>query len=420
MFPANTQLRALAAAISLLAVTAPAAEVTYRDFELPPHNYKQRTPRDRFTLLKADLESGKLSFDRTSEKAFLLGALKALEIPATTQMLVFSTTSLQLSLINPSNPRAIYFNDDAYLSFIPGGRIEIVAIDPELGGIFYIFDIPREARPPRVERSERCMNCHANDATGGVPGVVVKSVIPGPTGGSLNSFRIDQTGHTIPLDQRFGGWYVTGAGNFTNHWGNIVGRFSPQGLQKNHLTPGRQFDFNRYPVATSDLLPQLVNEHQIGFLNRVIEAGYRTRTILHRSPGGALTREQTDELEAQARLLTRYILFADEAPLPAGGVAGDPAFKADFLRDRRVAGGTASLKDFELQTRIFKYRCSYLIYGNLFQNLPAEIKTRVYRHLAKAIDENASDADFKYLPALEKRAIHSILKATLKDFPAKS
>lgn len=182
-------------------------QVTFQDFELPPHDYFARTPTDRFTQLKTALESGQLSLDRSSEKAFLLSLLRLLEIPVSSQMLVFSTTSLQLSLIRPSNPRALFFNEDIYLGFIPGGRIEILSLDPDLGAIFYIFDIPRDPTSPLpIERSTRCMNCHSGADTGHVPGLVIKSVAPGPTGGSLDSFRRGQTGHAIPFEQRFGGW----------------------------------------------------------------------------------------------------------------------------------------------------------------------------------------------------------------------
>src|SRR5438128_12351993 len=123
------------------------AESSVRDIDQPPHNDRQRTPRDRFTQLKPALEAGQIELDRSSEKAFVASLLKALDIPVSSQMLVFSTTSLQLSLISPSNPRALYFNDDIYVGYVPGGRIEVLSIDPELGAIFYIFDIPRADRP---------------------------------------------------------------------------------------------------------------------------------------------------------------------------------------------------------------------------------------------------------------------------------
>lgn len=389
---------------------------TYRDFDAPPHRYSERKPTDKFTRMKEDFESGKIALDRSSEKAFLLSVLKVLGIPASSQLLVFSTTSLQLSLISPANPRAIYFSEDVYLGFVPGGRIEVVSLDPELGGIYYIFDIPKDTRPLRIERSDRCMNCHAGEDTGHVPGLVVKSVVPGPTGGSLTAYRLEQTGHGIPFEQRFGGWHVTGQHGITNHWGNLTGRLKAGELITLPNPPGERFNFARYPVATSDILPHLLHEHQAGFVNRVVEAGYRARTALHLS-GGKLTPEQALELDEQARIVTRYILFADEVPLPSGGIEGDTDYKTDFLANRREVAGGIALKDLDLRTRLFKHRCSYMIYSQVFTGLPPEIKQRVYRRLGGALQAEKPDKEFDYLPPSEKRAIRSILQATLTDLP---
>jgi hypothetical protein len=408
-------MRFLALLPSLLCIAAALPEPDYREIDRPPHEYRTRQPRDRFTRLKDDLESGRIALDRSSEKAFVVSLLRALEIPVTSQMLVFSTTSLQLRLITPANPRALYFNEDIYVGWVPGGRIEVLSLDPELGAIFYIFDPPRNSEPVRVERSERCANCHIGDDTGRVPGLVVKSVVPGPTGGSLTAFRIEQTGHGIPFDQRFGGWYVTGR-NTISAWGNIVGRFSAGQLVKTPIEPGTRFDFDRYPVATSDVLPQLLHEHQAGFVNRVVEAGYRARTYLH-ADGDQLAPGHAALLDEQARLLTRYLLFADEAPLTPGAVAGDLAFKTDFLKTRRTTPTGTSLKDFDLRTRLFRNRCSYMIYSPVFAALPAAMKQRIYAQLASALGTARADQEYAYLPAAEKQSIHAILKTTLPDLP---
>jgi hypothetical protein len=291
-----------------------------------------------------------------------------------------------------------------------------VSLDPELGGIYYLFDIPKETKPLRIERSERCMNCHAGDDTGHVPGLVVKSVLPGPTGGSLTAYRLEQTGHGIPFEQRFGGWHVTGTHGITNHWGNLTGRMTAGTLTKIPNPPGERFSYAKYPVATSDILPQLLHEHQAGFVNRVVEASYRARTALH-AGHGKLTSMQASELDEQARIITRYLLFADEVPLPPGGVEGDSAYKADFLRTRRTAPGEVSLKEFDLHTRLFKHRCSYMIYSPVFTGLPPAMKQRVYRRLGLALSQEKADKEYAYLPAAEKQAIRGILKATLRDLP---
>ncbi len=410
------RLRRLAALCWLaIAVTQALGEISYSDLDQPAHRYFERTPTDRFTRLKAALESGELQLDRSGEKAFLRSLLQRLEIPASSQMLVFSTTSLQLRFITPENPRALYFNEDTYVGYIPGGRIEIVSIDPELGGIFYIFDIPRGDSPVKVERSQRCMNCHAGEDTAFVPGLVVKSVAPGPAGGSLDSFRRGLIGHGVPLAERFGGWYVTGLGDFTNHWGNALGNQTGGVLSKVPNPPGSRFRHDRYLVGTSDLLPQLLHEHQAGFVNRAVEAGYRARTHLH-NDRGALTQAHSDELDQQARLLTRYLLFDDEVPLPAGGVVGDESFKADFLRNRRTANGE-SLKDLDLKTRLFRNRCSYMIYSAAFTGLPPQLKQRVYQLLGIALGESSPSRVFPDRPPAEKAAVRRILLQTLPDLP---
>jgi hypothetical protein len=152
-------------------------------------------------------------------------------------------------------------------------------------------------------------------------------------------------------------------------------------------------------------------------VNRVVEASYRARTALHAGQG-QLDDAQNRELDEQARVVTRYLLFADEVPLPAGGVEGDAAFKADFLRTRRVTSDGASLKDFDLSTRLFRNRCSYMIYSPVCQGLPSEMKQRIYATMKSALDTENPDSDYTYLSTNEKRSIRDILRATLSDLPS--
>ena len=400
-------------------LTAPvpgdAVELHVDDIDLPPHLYHQRPLRDPFTALKPKLESGALPLERGTEKAFLISLLKALDIPVSSQLWVFSTTSLQLRLISPSNPRALYFNDELYVGFIPGGRIEILSLDPDLGGIYYIFSIPAASEPIQVERSDRCMKCHAGEQTGGVPGIVIKSVVPGPTGGSLNAFRQLESGHGIPFHDRFGGWHVTGGPNLTNHWGNLTGSMSAGVITRVPNLPGEAFNVAKYPAATSDLLAHLLLEHQAGFANRVIAATYRAREIAQEA-GATLPAKASTELQGIARDLVRYILFADEAPLPQGGVSGDDAFKRAFLKNRHVAGGR-SLKDLQLTRRLFTHRCSYMVYTPLFLGMPPLLRQEVARELASSLAPGRHDGPGAALEEEEKQAIREILRTTLPEFP---
>jgi hypothetical protein len=382
------------------------------DLNSPPHQYYSREPKDRFSLLQKKIDAGTVPLDRSSEKAFLKSLLDALEIPASSQMLVFSTTSLQLSLITPANPRALYFNEDTYLGFIPGGKIEIVSIDPELGGIFYIMDVPRSSQGSLyIERSRRCMNCHSGSETGYVPGLNIKSVIPGTRGGSLESFRVDLTGHDIPLSERFGGWYLTGAAEWTNHWANAIGRMFQGTLTREVVPPGDRFSFEKYLVASSDILPQLIHEHQAGFVNRALQAAYLAR--IYESDHENLTPAHQAEIDRLAQELCRYLLFADEAPLPPGGFVGDSQFKEDFLRSRKSASSGSSLRDLDLKRRLFKYPCSYMVYSAQFAALPPLVKNAVLVELKKQLSEHSTMA---HISLNDRNEISQILRETLPGF----
>lgn len=381
----------------------------------PLHGYYTNTPTDRFTQFKTALEAGEKTLDLSGELALLRSLLAELQIPISSQSMVFSVTSLQKNLISPRRPRALYFNDDTYVAFVPGGRLEVISLDPKLGSIFYISDRVRPGRVPRMERTEECFNCHAPAYLQNIPALLVESVIPGMTGGGERAFRRERTGHDIPLEQRFGGWHVTGTGEgFPQHQGNKIIQRAEGVAHEIPTQIGDLFEPSYYLLPTSNILPQLIQEHQVGFANRAMLAGYRTREFLAQKP------EQRGDLAAQlsklAEPLVRYLLFADEVPLPAASVPGDAEYKAAFLANRRPNGEGAALKDLDLSTRLFKHRCSYMVYTPLFTGLPPELKSEVYAQLAAALSDSGSKSS-SHLPAEEKRTIRSILQQTLPDLP---
>ena len=68
------------------------------------------------------------------------------------------------------------------------------------------------------------------------------------------------------------------------------------------------------------------------------------------------------------RETAEYLLFVDEVPLPAP-VQGVSEFAATFAatgpRDRKGR----SLRELDLKTNLFRYRCSYMIYSPAFDAL---------------------------------------------------
>lgn len=406
--------------LPLFAFSAAAAAVeTVVAFREPPHGYFERAPQDRFAALQKRLERGDVRLDTGDDKAFLRSLLKQLDVPESSQLLVFSASSLQSEIINPRNPRALYFNEDTYVGWVPGGKVEIIAMDPELGAMFYIFERLRPGGPvPPSTRSDKCFNCHAGNATRRVPGLIAESLLPMLSGASLETYRRDEQGHQIPLEKRFGGWHLTGGHHLKTHLANVMGRTSAsRGFEKTPVEPGQMSDLGLHLRPTSDILPHLVHEHQIGFENRVFHAAYVMRQ-LQAAGGGRLPAAAQPELEALAGELAAYILFAGEAALPREGIVGDPDFVRDFQRNKIAAPSGLSLKDFDLRTRIFKLRCSYMLYTESWQRLPAEFKERVYYKMAEGLREKNPSPAFAHLPAEEKRAIRDVLKATLPGLPA--
>jgi len=378
----------------------------------PLHGYETKAVNDRFSRLLAAWDAGqKRAIDTSSDLAFLKSLLDELNVPASSQMLVFTATSLQKGLISARNPRALYFNDDTYVGYVPRGRIDVISLDPELGSIFYIFDRLQAGQRPHVRRSAECMNCHAPRHMENIPGLVVESVIPGLTGGGERAFRREQSGHGVPVADRFGGWHLTGTGEaMPANWSNqLLVRKNGEAHELPN-PPGERCDLSRYLLPTSDLVAQLLHEHQVGFVNRALIAGYRYRELSAAKP--------LDEaaLADLAQPLVRYLLFADEAALTPGMI-GDSPFAADFTAAGQRDSTGRSLRDLDGQTRLLKHRCSYMIYSPAFTGLPQPLRHRVLRDLAVALSETNADAS---LTAAERAAIRRILTETLPEFASLS
>ena len=377
-----------------------AKDFPQKRFGESPHDYWSREPRDAFAKRSGLVDSAISDFFANPGPISLTAILKSLRLPESSQLLVYSATSLQSGLIRPDNPRALYFNDEVYLGYVPGGRLEVAAIDPDMGPVFYLVEPGRSG--PSVSRTNRCMNCHGGRATEMVPGLVAESVIPTTTGASLDGFRREITGHTIPMRDRLGGWYVTGPHASGTHHGNLLGVASGGGYTTSRLVPGKSFDWRNYPTGTSDYFSHLIHEHQLGFHNLVTLAIYHGRE------------ERPDRqqiLERVARRLVEYVLFREEAALPQSGIFPDPVFLKDFVRGAVRSKDGRSLRDVDLQSRMFKYRCSYMIYTQGFKALPESFMLIFKRMLGEALSDS-SERNYDYLPAAEKRAILEILKDT--------
>lgn len=344
------------------------------EFSEEPHRYWERKPADRFARLMEAVEAGTARLDGASDRALLSSLLRELEIDESTQLMVFSATSLQSGIVNPRNPRALYFNEDTYVGYIPGGRFEVASFDAETGMNFYISDRARvSGGAPDFTRSTRCMNCHADAQSRHLPGLVISSVGVTWDGSTQETYRYEEIGHHVPLRERFGGWHLTGGHGLGETHANKVGNLIPGGFKAEPNPPGRYFRLENYPRGSSDILPHLVMEHAAGFTNRVIEVIYRHR-------------EKPDDVAAQGKAadeLARYLMFAGEAALPSGGIEGDADFVRDF-RKRREGSAAAALREFDLRKRLFRAGVSYLIDSVVYRAIPGPVRAGVEERLREA------------------------------------
>ncbi len=160
--------------------------------------------------LAHDLASGKTKVEGETELERLRFVLKFLHVPEESQVLVFSKTSHQNSLIRPSNPRALYFSMNAYVGFVPGGKIEAIVEDPVLGPVFYLIGSGTDGDLEIGRDLSTCLSCHGTAVTENVPGLQVRSVFADEDGHPLLAMGTSQVDHRTPIAERWGGYYVTG------------------------------------------------------------------------------------------------------------------------------------------------------------------------------------------------------------------
>lgn len=403
-------------------------------FEEAPINYNKAKPENRITRLQKKLEQDlvKLEYDRKKGTGYLSAVLKSLEIPVSSQVLVFSKTSLQVKHIDPQSPRALYFNDDLYVGFVQGGSVlEVSASDSKLGTVFYTLSQTKTPRPTFVRKTFECTQCHASSMTQGIPGHIMRSVYPGPDGMPVfreGTYRSDQSS---PFHERWGGWYVSGTHGKMRHMGNLLFR---KGDSSNNLNRERGanavdlekwFDTSAYLGPHSDIVSLMVLEHQAKMHNLITRAQFEGRiTVRDAAVMNKMLERKTSfqsdstkrRFESSANRLLDYMLFTDELVLQ-DQIQGVSSFQTEFPlsgpRDRRGR----SLRDFDLERRLFKYPCSYLIYSESFDALPQPILDKVYRQLWDILSGKDQNKKYAHLSVEDRRAILEILIETKPGLP---
>ncbi len=399
------------------------------EFEKEPINYGQPTGQDPVAELQRQLDAEQAQLEWDDDYGYLKAVLRALEIKSSSQVLVNSKTSFQLRRISPRRPRALYFNDHTYVGWVQEGDVlEVMTTDPVQGEVFYTLSQSTEARPRFLRDRGQCLTCHASSRTQGVPGGLVRSVFVDAGGqpqfGS-GTFTID---HRSPFAERWGGWYVTGTHGALRHMGNVISRDrqDPETLDReagaNVTDLSSRFDVTPYLTPHSDLVALMVLEHQVQMQNFLTLANYECRSARHydgimnealQRPADFVSETTERRIAAVGEKLLRYLLFADEFRLTSP-VAGTSDFAREFAAQGPRDSRGRSLRDFDLQTRIFKYPCSYLLYSPSFEQLPSPVKQYVLARLREVLTGPELDPAFAQLSAADRQAIWEIVSETLE------
>jgi len=380
--------------------------------------------KDPITKLQADIDSGKVKLKYDPEKGYLVSMMEALNINPDTQTLVWSKTSSQLDNTSPKQPRALYYNDTAYIGWAQhDGLLDLVGMDPIKGPIFFTLE-QKESAKPRFQRDVSCMNCHASNKTMNLPGLVIRSVFATSEGRARQQLPTFIAGHNNPLKERWGGWYVTGKHGDDTHMGNafLYGQdpHKPLDLTANsNITDlSDRFDTSKYLVPTSDTVALMVLDDSVRMESMILRAQVAALHVMNdplynKKPEA----DKQRIISTAAEPLLAYLLFRDEAPLQ-GPITGTNDFAKRFETLGPFDSKGRSLRKFDLQKRLFKYPCNYHIYTPGFDGLPDVMKTYLYRRMDEILTGKDQSRLYKDMDPTDRKNVLEILLDTKPDFKA--
>ena len=386
------------------------------DRDYPQIGYSSLTPTDRVQKLGQLLETQKDILQFENENGYLKSILSELNISTNSQTLVFSKTSINARLITPGTPRAIYFSDDVYVGWVQGSEsLEIAATDPDLGMVFYTLAQEKTDNPQIKRQTFLCLECHDTYGLtgGGVPRLLMGSGTTDEYGRSASHEGWRLTDHQTPLEQRWGGWYVTGEHNNQEHLGNsIITTSGSRILAQDNINKIATLDGlivdNRHLAETSDIIALMLLEHQIHIQNLL--------TRLQWEASNNLNLELLDQkiLSASEKLLEGMFMVGEAQIM--GPLSGDPQFQKDFETKGPYDRKMRSLRQLNLQTRLFQYPLSYMIYSTTFEALPKPLRHHLFSRIWEVLSGLDRSKSFEHLSSADRSAILEILRSTKSDF----
>jgi hypothetical protein len=238
---------------------------------------------------------------------------------------------------------------------------------------------------------------------------VAKDGLPGA------QFGRDTPDDRMPFRQRWGGWYVTGTHGSMRHMGNAIGagRDTTAAGALNRTSLDGAFDPRGYLSAQSDIAALMVFQHQVRMTNLITRVGWDARLAAHEHRLDLAKGPMRDAIVE----FVDYLLFVEEEPL-TDPVAGASGFAALFSAQGPKDGQGRSLRQLDLQRRLLRYPCSYMIYSPAFRALSDDLRQAIYGRMWEVLSGRDANPKYARLAAPDRRAVAEILRGTLADLPA--
>jgi hypothetical protein len=404
---------------------APPTKLPY-DTEYPLMHYGRTPTHNAIARLQQRLAAGEVTLTYAAPRGYLDSLLAALNIDPSSQALVYSKTSFQTGFISAATPRAVYFDAETYVGFVQGsGNLELGAMDSELGQVFYILPNREAVAPPVQRETLTCLACHDTYelSGGGVPRFLLMSSYVSIHGDQLTHEDNILTTDETPIESRWGGWYVTGQTGKQVHVGNILVTKVEELVKLDSVRRGNintlqgLLDTTPYLTDKSDVVALLVLQHQVTVQNLLTRANFEVRKALARSANKpeALPGKARDELHGYLDDLAKAMLFGDAAPY-IDTIRGNSGFDAWFQKQGLKDAQGHSLRDLDLQTRLFRYPLSYLVYTPSFNALPPYARDYVFGKFAAVLQGRDTSPPYAFMTAADRHDTLQILMTTLPTF----
>ena len=317
-----------------------------------------------------------------------------------------------------------------YIAWVPeSDSIEIASLDPNLGPVFYILNQNENNNMGVVRDSGLCLRCHDSLTLsgGGVPRFIIGSGYTNFTGSLVSHEGWILTKQETPLRFRWGGWYVTGNHGEQVHLGNIVVK-KPEDLQDlESLRIGNLdniagfINSENYLTTFSDIDALMVMEHQLQIQNLITRVNYDVRKSLYENAiKNGVSNSTIPDID-QANInniiepLVLAMLMVDEAEINTP-INGNSGFREKFEARGPYDSKNRSLRNLDLNSRLFRYPLSYLIYSKAFDALPEMARKYVYQRLDAILSGRDNSESFSHLNEKDRNAIKEILIETKLDF----